>query len=382
MATVPNFMSLMQSLIEAPSVSSTSSRLDMGNRNVIDLLANWLENLGFNCEILPLKNAPHKANLIATLGSGPGGLVLSGHTDTVPFDESLWDVNPLKVTEQQNKLLGLGSTDMKGFFAVAIEAIRDFKEADFKQPLIILATADEESSMNGARELVEAGRPKARYAMIGEPTGLKPIRMHKGIMMESIEIIGKSGHSSIPSLGINAMEVMHEIISELLAFRKTLQQNNNNAAFDVSVPTMNLGCIHGGDNPNRICERCELHYDIRMLPGMDNEAVREEIKARVTPIAESFGAKIAFKPLIHGVNAYSEKADSQLVSAVEKLTGHTASSVSFATEAPFLQQLGLETVVLGPGNIDQAHQPNEYLPLNQVQPAIDIIQSLIRQFCL
>src|SRR5690606_37503066 len=114
--------------------------------------------LGFSCEVLPLPEAPHKANLIATLGSGPGGLVLSGHTDTVPFDEALWSVNPLQVTEKDNRLYGLGATDMKGFFAVVYEAVQQFKGATLQQPLVILATADEESSMEGARMLVRQGR--------------------------------------------------------------------------------------------------------------------------------------------------------------------------------------------------------------------------------
>ena len=194
----------------------------MGNRPVIDALANWLEPLGFDVKVMPLKTQPHKANLIATLGTGTGGLVLAGHTDTVPCDDALWQSDPFALTERDNRLYGLGSADMKGFFAIAIEAIKPLLDSKLKAPVIILATADEESSMDGARALVKDDLLGARYAIVGEPTGLKPIYAHKGIMMESIVIEGRSGHSSNPLLGNNAMEAMHEVITELLTLRLSL----------------------------------------------------------------------------------------------------------------------------------------------------------------
>jgi len=142
---------MLSGLIAAPSMSSVSPEFDTSNREVIDLLADWLERLGFAVEVLPLPTQPHKANLIATLGKGPGGLVLAGHTDTVPYDEGRWSHNPFRLTEKDNRLYGLGTSDMKGFFALAIEAARQFQAEQLQQPLIILATADEESSMEGAK---------------------------------------------------------------------------------------------------------------------------------------------------------------------------------------------------------------------------------------
>jgi acetylornithine deacetylase len=186
----------LSQLVATPSVSSTDPLWDQGNRAVIDLLAGWLSDMGFRTEIQEVAADGVKANLIATLGSGPGGLVLAGHTDTVPFDEGRWQSDPLGLTERDNRLYGLGSTDMKGFFPLAIAAAGAFLDKPLKQPLILLATADEESSMNGARALAAAGRPKARAAIIGEPTSLRPVRMHKGIMMEAVRVTGKAGHSS------------------------------------------------------------------------------------------------------------------------------------------------------------------------------------------
>ncbi|MBL4826832.1 MAG: acetylornithine deacetylase [Spongiibacteraceae bacterium] len=382
---VPSLLTMMHELISEISVSSTSAQWDTGNRKVIDKLADWLTTLGFQCQIIPLTNntsGNEKANLIASLGTGPGGLVLSGHTDTVPFNEERWDINPLTLTEKDNKLYGLGATDMKGFFPIAIEAAKGFIDKPLQQPLIILATADEESSMAGARQLAAEGAPKARFAVIGEPTDLRPIRMHKGMMMESITVVGRAGHSSNPALGNNAMEAMHLVIADLLVFRQQLQQRYQNPLFDVNVPTLNLGCIHGGDNPNRICGQCELHFDLRVLPGMSNDDIHHEIQQRLQPLAKKLGINISLRALVKNIQPFEQEADSVLVKTAEQLTGHSAQSVAFATEGPFLQQLGMDTIVMGPGSIDQAHQPNEFMSLNQVQPAIDILKQLIAKFCL
>jgi len=376
-----SFHQLFNALLAEHSVSSTNPAIDQSNMGVINLLADTFADLGFVCELVEVQGQHKKANLIATLGTGPGGLVLSGHTDTVPFDEALWQTNPLAMTEKDNRFYGLGAADMKGFFAVVHEAVQDFLEADLQQPLIILATADEESSMEGARTLALQGRPRARAAVIGEPTGLRPIHMHKGIMMEGIRVQGQSGHSSNPALGRNALEAMHDVISTLLRFRQQLQMEYRNPHFVIDAPTMNLGVIHGGDNPNRICGHCDLEFDVRLLPGMVSDAIREKIDALIAPIASKHHVDIRLTRLVPGVEAFDNK-DSELTRLAEVLTGHAPESVAFGTEGPFLQQLGMDTVILGPGSIDQAHQPNEYMAADQVKPCINILQSLIKQYCL
>ena len=376
------FLHQLDQLVRTPSVSCTDPKLDMGNRAVVELLANWLDHLDFDIEILPVGDNPNKVNLIATRGSGPGGLVLAGHTDTVPYIEQYWGRDPLKVTVENNRAYGLGATDMKGFFPVVLAAIQSVIDTPLQQPLIVLATADEETSMAGARSLAEQGRPKARYAVIGEPTGLQPIRMHKGMAMEAVHIIGKSGHSSNPDMGINALDSMHDVMTVLKQFRQQLQAQYRHPGFRVDMPTLNLGCIHGGDNPNRICEQCELAFDLRPLPGMSLETLRAAIDQQLDDIAEKNQVKITRRSLFHGINAFEQSADSDLITTVEQLTGHSADSVAFATEAPFLQQLGMDVVVMGPGSIDQAHQPDEYISLDQVEPAVKILEELIKRYCL
>ena len=374
-------MERLGALIGIPSVSSVSPEFDQSNRPVIDLLAGWLADLGYRIEIMPLPRQPHKANLIATLGSGPGGLVLSGHTDTVPYDDSGWQSDPFKLTERDNRLFGLGSADMKSFFALAIEAARQFDADKFKAPLILLATADEESSMDGALSLVEADKPKAKYAIIGEPTGLKPIRAHKGILMESIHITGHSGHSSDPRLGNNALEGMHKAIAEILRWRQELQQRYQDPHFAVSYPTLNLGHIHGGDNPNRICGECELHFDLRSLPGMSQDELRHDLDQRLAACFADSGLQVRRESLVAGTEPMHTDASADIVQQAEQLTGYPAEAVAYCTEGPYLNQLGMQTIILGPGHIEQAHQPNEYLPMEQIQPTIDLISQMIQRYC-
>lgn len=378
----PKLLSMLERIIALPSVSSTDPHIDSSNKAVIDELAGWLKPLGFDVEIMAIPGEEEKYNLLATLGSGPGGLVLAGHTDTVPYDEGLWQQNPFKLTEQDNKFFGLGTSDMKGFFPIAIEAAKKFIDTPLQQPLMILATADEETSMSGARALADIGKPKARYAIIGEPTGMKPVRMHKGITMEAVRIQGKSGHSSDPSLGNNALEAMHDVITVIMAWRQQLQQKYHNPLFEVPVPSLNLGCIHGGDNPNRICGHCDLQFDIRPLPGMNLDDLRHELKRLLLPVSEQHHIEIKLEPLFPGIPAFETAANAELVKIAEKLTGHTASAVAFGTEAPFLTQLGAQTLVLGPGDIEQAHRPDEYLALERINPSVDLLTNFIQKCCI
>ena len=363
-------------------MSSINPQWDQSNQGVIELLADWLNELGFDVEVIPVTESTAKYNLIANVGQGPGGLLLSGHTDTVPFEEENWQSDPFKLIERNNRLYGLGTTDMKAFFAIVIEAVRELDLSRLKHPLTILATADEESTMSGARVLAETGRRLGRYAIIGEPTGLKPVRMHKGIAIETIRVLGRSGHSSNPALGNSALEGMHLVIGSLLQWRRELQDRYQNSSFAVAVPTLNLGRIHGGDNPNRNCAECELQIDIRQLPGMDLTSLRTELRQRLEPLMRQCGLKLELHSPFTGIPAMETPVDAEIVKITEQLTGHTATAVAFGTEAPYLQQLGLETLILGPGDIDQAHQSNEYLSLDRINPMMNLLQAVIRRLCL
>jgi acetylornithine deacetylase len=376
----PDLMSMMSQLIETPSVSCSRLDLDMSNEPVIDKLANWLQSSGFKINKQPIQ--PGKYNLIATLGSGSDGLILSGHTDTVPCDEALWQSNPFSFVERDNRFYGLGSCDMKSFLAMAIFASHSFKPAQYKHPLTIIATADEETTMSGAKLLASNGEKLGRYCVIGEPTNLTPIREHKGILMEAIHFTGQSGHSSNPELGNNALEAMHEYIQQLLVFRTDLQKRYHNPAFEVSVPTLNLGHIHGGDNPNRICGDCELHIDLRFLPGMHYETLRQQIRQLAEEIAHRRHLKVDFTVLFDGIPAMKTDENSVINRFLEACSQRPSETVAFGTEAPYYNQLGCETIVMGPGSINQAHQPDEFLPAEQIKPTIALLEKLISRFCI
>jgi len=379
-----DLMSMIRALIATPSMSSVTPAYDTSNLAVIELLAEWLEVFGFNVEVMPLPDQPDKANLLASIGplfAESQGLMFAGHTDTVPYDEGRWSHDPFKLIEQQQRIYGLGSSDMKAFFAIVLDALKNIEINKLQQPIFILATADEESSMAGARMLVERGCPGVRYAVIGEPTGLQPINAHKGIMMESIRLTGRSGHSSNPDFGVSALEAMHEVIGDILTWRTQLQADFSDKRFTVPVPTLNLGYIHGGDNPNRICGECELHIDLRPLPGMELDELREEIKKRLQRRFGQSQIQWQLEQLFPGTPPLHTPAQSPLVQEAEKLTKQCCGAVAFCTEAPYLSELGIETIVLGPGDIDQAHQPDEYLALARINPMQETIQQLVKRFC-
>ncbi|MED5385885.1 MAG: acetylornithine deacetylase [Pseudomonadota bacterium] len=377
----PPLLAHLDRIVSLASISSVNKDIDMSNKAVIDYLATELETLGFACEVVPCVLDTEKLNLIATYGSGPGGLVLAGHTDTVPLDENLWSVDPFRLTEKDGKLYGLGITDMKGFFPLIIEAVKPLLSSKFKEPLVVLATADEETSMQGAKTIAELGKPKARSAVIGEPTGMQPVRAHKGIMMDSIRLSGESGHSSDPSLGKNALDAMYAVIGELIHYRKELKERYTNDLFKIPHPTLNLGSIHGGDNPNRICGHCSLEFDVRLTPGMHVDTVRAEISERILQITSPLDIRFEMIPIFTGVPAFFAKENSALLKTAEELTGYSGTSVAFGTEGPFLQQLGMDTIIMGPGNIDQAHQPNEYMSINMIEPCVNTLRELIATSC-
>ncbi len=377
---LPEIEQMIAQLIATPSVSCVLDELDMSNRGTIDLIANWAESLGFECEIQNIKE--DKYNLIAAAGSGFDGLVLSGHTDTVPCNESLWKTNPFKMHKHSDRLYGLGSCDMKSFLALALAASQAFDFKRLMRPLTLVATADEESTMCGAKLIADNGRKLGQYCVIGEPTNLSPIRQHKGVLSKSIRFVGRSGHASNPALGNNALEGMHEFMGKLLDYRDGLQQRHHDPAFDIPGPTMNLGHIHGGDNSNRICGDCELLIDIRYLPGMSIEQLLSDIHELAESVAAGRNLTCECKMLGDGLAPMNTDEASEIAQYLSFTTGKALCSAAFGTEAPYFNSMQTETIVIGPGSINQAHQPDEYLPIEQIDPTVDLLKTLIHKFCL
>ncbi len=377
---IPSFIEIYRQLIASCSVSATESGLDQSNHHLVNLLADWFSKLGFHIEIQPVPETRNKYNLIASSIPGAGGLLLCGHTDTVPFDEGRWNQDPFSLTEKDHKFYGLGTADMKGFFAFILDALRDIDIHKLKKPLTILATADEETTMAGARFFTSNTYLRPDCAIIGEPTSLQPIRAHKGHLSKAIRIEGHSGHSSDPSAGVNAIELMHESINHLLALRKNLQHRYHHESFVIPYPTMNFGSIRGGDAPNRICACCELHMDIRPLPGLSLQSLHELLLGALAPISERWPGRLSIMDLHPPIPGYECDTSHPFIQSIEKILNKSTSVVNYCTEAPFIQQL-CPTLVLGPGSIEQAHQPNEYLESRFINPTLTLLKQLISHYC-
>ncbi|EJL7019060.1 acetylornithine deacetylase [Vibrio cholerae] len=375
---LPSFLEVYEGLISTSSISSTDARWDEGNEQVIAKLADWLSALGFSIQIEQV--APNKQNLIAKLGSGEGGLLLSGHSDTVPFDEGRWNYNPHALTQVNNRFYGLGTADMKGFFAFIYEAVKNVDWSKQTKPLYVLATCDEETTMLGARHFTENAPFKPDYCIIGEPTSLVPIRAHKGHVANAIRVTGKSGHSSNPALGVNAIEIMHEVLFALMQLRDRLIKEYHHPGFEIPTPTLNLGHIHGGDSPNRICGCCELHYDVRPLPGISLDGLDNLMRDALREVQQKWPGRIELVPLHDPIPGYECAHDHPFIHGISEICQQEAQTVNYCTEAPFLQQI-CPTLVLGPGSIDQAHQPDEFLAFEFIDPTVRVLSRAMQKYC-
>jgi acetylornithine deacetylase len=382
MATaLPPLENMIRQLVATPSVSSLQPALDQGNGPVCELIANWLEPLGFRVELKPVPGLPGKRNLVARIGDGEDGLVLAGHTDTVPYDPASWRADPFGGEVRDGRLYGLGSADMKSFLAVVAHAAARVDLGKLARPLVILGTADEESGMGGAKALVASGERLGARVLVGEPTSLRPVDRHKGVLMERIRIDGRSGHASNPAAGLNAIDGIVAAIGALEAYRDRLAAELPDLGFPVPGPTLNLGAIRGGDNPNRICASCELDVDLRLVPGMTSASARAGLRAAVSEALQGSGFGLEFKALFDGVDPLAPGRARELADACEHAAGHACSAVNFGTEGPLFQQLGMEVVVCGPGEIAVAHQPDESIELAEAERAIDMVERLVQRFC-
>lgn len=369
----------LATLVAQPSVSCVDPAHDMSNLGVVDTLSDWFADAGFRIERQVVTAAPAKANLIARLGSGEGGLVLSGHTDTVPYDAGRWASDPFVLSERDGRWYGLGAADMKVFFPLVLAALDGIPRSALRAPVIVLATADEESTMAGARAL--GAGALGRHAIIGEPTDLAPVRKHKGIIIGRLTVVGRSGHSSDPALGASALDCMHAIIAAFMRWREAQASAHRDGDFKVPVPTMNFGRIQGGDSPNRICAQCELLFDVRLLPGMDTDATLVTLRGIIDDCARAHGVTATLDHPMLPLLPLETPADAPIVRAAEEIAGQPATTVAFATEGPFFGAHGCDTVIFGPGDIACAHQPNEFVEAAKVARAIPMLRAMIERFC-
>ena len=387
------WLARLKTLIEQRSVSAPGTAQDCSNKSVVDILANWLSDQGFRCnvQLLP-KNPldlpdtqPEKYNLYAQIGPDTsGGLALAGHVDTVPACPEKWRSDPWTLTHDEAQVTGLGSSDMKGFFASILAVLSTLDLKQLKKPLMVIATADEESNMHGAEYLSKEALQHISQVIIGEPTDNVPIRMHKGILMERLILRGQAGHSSRPSDGRNAIAGLKQLIGalqELQAdFIKTYSQQEIYQAYDVPWPTLNFGRVVGGDIPNRIADQCALDIDCRFFADKEIPQIRKMIYDLTARVAQAQGLQFECQSLFSGIEGMHTDAQAKLIQCLEQHS-QPSQGVSFCTEGPYFARLVDEVAIWGPGNIALAHQPNEYILLDKVKLFHNNLSQVIQQLC-
>lgn len=351
------------------------------NAEMAEFIAGYLDRPGVSIERI-FDESNTKLNLL--IHSGPpsserAGLVLSGHMDVVPARESGWRSDPFVMADLDDRYAGRGTADMKGFLALAMNAAARLDPATLRAPLVLLLTYDEEVGCLGAKRFIDEFRDPPRLpvsTVIGEPTSLRVVRMHKGHLKLRVVTSGVAAHSGYPHLGVNAIEKAAGAVETLAAIRRELEtERAENSRFFPHVPfvSLNVGTIHGGAAINVIPDRCEIEVGIRLLPGMSSAEIVERARRRL-PDAEVDVISDS-PPLLLDESAPIHQTVSSLVSQTETET------VSFAADAGWLQTLGLECILFGPGSIEVAHRPNEFIPKDEFQRGAGLLDQIISQYC-
>jgi len=382
----------MGSLLSDAELLSRLVGFDSTSRNsnlpIADFLCDYLDRPGVRIARNPSPDGL-KTNVIAWLGPEPDGdrrgLVLSGHMDVVPAEEEGWRHDPFSLADEGDRWVGRGSCDMKGFLALAANLSVGAKAERWRAPLALVFTYDEEVGTLGAKRLTEsfpAAERLPRSAIIGEPTSLRVARTHKGHAKLRVALHGVSAHSGYPHLGANAIEPAGRVIVALTRLRRELEAErapNRDLFPEVPYVPLNVGTIRGGSAINVVPDRCALEVGFRPLPGIPSEELFERVGRAARAAAAPFEPEIALlsdsPPLLLDEASPIHRHLCGLVGQQE------GSSVSFATDAGWLQRLGLDCAIFGPGSIEVAHKPNEFLPKNEFATARALLERTVRHFC-
>ena len=361
-------VTLLARLVGFDTVSAHS------NLALIHWCADYLRGHGIEPVVLPDPSGA-KANLFATIGPmAPGGVVLSGHTDVVPADSAEWDSPPFALAERDGRLFGRGTADMKGFLAVALALVPRLKTVRLARPIHLAFSYDEEVGCFGAPALAAHIRrhlPAPALVIVGEPTSMSPANAHKGMHCFDTEITGREGHASAPQNGANAIAYAAELARFIGALAAERGATARDERFDPPYGTFNIGTIAGGTARNVIAGSCRLTWEYRSLPDDDVAGLidrigeyQADLAARLKADAPNGG--ISTEQVVV-VPALRPDPDGFAEALARQLTGaNAAGTVAFGTEAGIYQQAGLPTVVIGPGDIAMAHQPNEYITRAQL----------------
>jgi acetylornithine deacetylase len=363
---------LLAKLVAFPSVVGAP------NGAIAAWIADYCRAHGATVEVIPGPEGD-RCNLFATVGPrDKAGYILSGHMDVVPAGEAEWSSDPFSLRSEGDRRYGRGTTDMKGFLACALAALPKLVASNLSRPIHLALSYDEEAGCRGVPHLIAAlphlcQKPLA--AIIGEPSRMQAVRAHKGKAAVRLEVIGRSGHSSQPHLGLNAVHAMAGVITKAVAYGELLAEGPFDHNFEPPYSSLQVGVIAGGQAVNIIPDRCTADIELRAVSGTSPLSLLEPVKADLEALqAEDF------RTIWHELSAYpalSLAEDSPLAGLLAELTGKvTLAAVSYGTEAGLYQQAGIEAIICGPGDINRAHRPDEYIALGELHACQQMMEAL------
>jgi len=374
-------VALIEKLIAFETISMTP------NLDLIEFVRGYLEQLGVRSELV-FSEDRQQANLYATVGpDDTPGVMLSGHSDVVPVKGQAWDSDPFKVRESDGRLYGRGTCDMKSFIAVVLAHVPLMLERGLKTPVHLAFSYDEEIGCVGVRRLIAMLKDlpvRPAMCVVGEPTGMKVIVAHKGKRALRVRARGLECHSSLPTAGVNAIDYA----AELIGFIRTLagraaEQGPFDPEFEVAYTTLHTGTVRGGTALNIVPRHCAFEWEVRPLPGDSAEAVLERFNSfaqeQVLPRLRETAPEAAIVTEVHAnVPPLAPEHDSPAEALVRLLTGANKTHVvSYCTEGGLFQKAGFSTVICGPGSIDQAHRPDEFIETSEIEACETFVRRLI-----
>jgi acetylornithine deacetylase len=368
-----------------------NSVTDRSNLPVVNFVETYLAALGVATRRAP-NDAGDKAALLATIGPRvDGGVVLSGHTDVVPVEGQPWTSDPFSLRAASGRLYGRGSCDMKGFDACVLAMAPTFKAAALKRPVHIVLSYDEETTCLGSRDVIAwfgASEPRPGAAIVGEPTMMRVADAHKGVATLRTLVTGREAHSANPALGANAVGVAVDIASEIGRLARAYEEGPVDPRFNPPYCTLHVGIIHGGTARNILARECAFQWEFRGLPGVPTASALARVQTFVDDVALPRLRRYAPEPTIVtelevDVPPLSAEPGSRAETLALKLSrSNRTVAVSYATESGHFQAAGLPTVVCGPGSIDQAHKPDEFVDESQLAACLAFLDALVAELSI
>jgi acetylornithine deacetylase len=374
--------SVVELLARLVHFDTTSHR---SNLALISFVEDYLAQHGVASNLVPNAEGT-KASLYASVGpQGVAGVALSGHTDVVPVDGQTWSSDPFVLTERDGRLYGRGSADMKGFLACVLAAVPEFARRKLTVPIHLAFSYDEEVGCLGVRPLIADIQRRfvaPRVVIVGEPTSMSVVDAHKGPVRWHVEIKGRAAHSSLAPLGVNAISIAGKLLQELSRIERELKSTPRAERFDPPYATLQVTRIEGGTATNIVPVYCRFDFDIRALPGVDIVAIDRRIRTfaereclpEMRRVAPESGIDIA---VANHVPPFAAGATSEAVALALRLAGSNEThAVSYATEAGLFQEAGSPSVVIGPGDIAQAHTADEFIAKEQLDRCMTFLNRL------